>query len=95
MIKDLKSQVLKVAKFLNKTIPECEMERFLNHLSFDSMKKNEATNLRFNKKDQSSENGLLVRKGIIGDHKNQMTPEIINKFDKWIIDNNIHNISFE
>lgn len=28
-----------------------------------------------------------MRKGIIGDHKNYMSPEMIAKFDKWIEEN--------
>lgn len=91
---DLKSQALKVAGFLNKNIPENEMEKFLNHLTFDSMKQNHATNLTKTRKCLTGGKGDFMRKGVIGDHLNVMTPEMIETFDKWILENNKYEITF-
>lgn len=40
MKKDLRSVVLKVAKFLDKTLSDDEIEKLLDHLNFNSMKNN-------------------------------------------------------
>lgn len=29
----------------------------------------------------------FIRKGIVGDHKNHMSPQMIERFDKWIEEN--------
>lgn len=88
MKSDLKSIVVKVANFLNKTVPDSEMEKLLNHLSFRSMRQNPTTNF------VSSNQGEFMRKGIVGDYKNHMSPELDKKFDKWMEKNNKFGIEF-
>lgn len=90
MKKDLKSVVLQVAKFLNKTIPDKEMDKLLNHLSFKSMQKNPSVNLNIDAKNDSR----FIRKGIVGEHKSVMTPDVIAQFDEWIAKNNVMGIHF-
>lgn len=58
------------------------MEKLLKHLSFSSMKENPVNNFVNNDK------GSFIRKGIVGDYKNHMSPEMEKQFDKWIEENN-------
>lgn len=83
MKKDLRSVVLKVAKFLDKQLNEDELKKLLEHLTFDSMLNNRSCNYDFALGIIFSE-GHFIRKGIIGDHKNHMTTDIIKLFDEWI-----------
>lgn len=94
MKKDLKSVVLKVAKFLDKTLSDDEMEKLLHHLSFNSMKDNPHTSYEVTTKDDTVPKGRFIRKGIVGDFKNIMTPELIEKFDKWIEEKNKIGMTF-
>lgn len=87
MKKDLKSIAETVAAFLNKKIPDEQMEKLLEHLSFNSMKKNSSVNYEstmLRNENVADEHKDFVRKGIVGDHKNYMTPELIERFDDWI-----------
>lgn len=82
MKKDLRSVVVEVANFLGKPVPEDQMDKLLHHLSFNAMKNNTATNY------VNTEQGSFIRKGTVGDYKNEMSPEIIKKFEKWTQENN-------
>lgn len=88
MKKDLKSVVKQVAKFLNKTVPNEQMDKILEHLSFQSMQKNPSTNYKPKVGKTDDPQQQFIRKGIVGDYKNLMTPEVIAEFDKWIAENN-------
>ncbi|XP_031348356.1 sulfotransferase family cytosolic 1B member 1-like [Photinus pyralis] len=80
MKKDLAAIIRQVANFLGKTVPEEEMPKLMDHLSFDSLKKNPA----FNHEDMLAQfNGdcnPFTREGIFGGHKAVMTPEMIGNF---------------
>ncbi|CAB3381573.1 Hypothetical predicted protein [Cloeon dipterum] len=96
--KDLKSVVLRCAKFLNKELNEEEVQAVLHHLSFESMKNNPAVNLEpvleYRKTallNQMTEDKVtcmqapsFIRKGVTGDWANHMNPEIAARFDEWI-----------
>lgn len=94
---NLKSVVIEVAKFLNKIIPDNEIDKLLEHLSFDSMQNNPNVHLKY----KEAEDGTLaqseaqfIRKGIVGEHKSVMTPDVIAQFDNWIAKNNALDIIF-
>lgn len=79
MIADLPTVIKKVAKFLNKPIPREKEEELTKWLHFDSMKSNSA----LNHENLYNKTGF-IRVGKIGEHKKEMSPEMIEKFDKWI-----------
>lgn len=85
MKRDLRSVVKQVASFLDKSITNEQMEQLIKHLSFDSMKENPAVN--FTHRFKGHEHPFM-RKGVIGDYENKMSPEIIKQFDDWISKNN-------
>lgn len=94
MKSDLKSVILKVADFLEKTLSEQDVEKLLEHLSFDSMKENPFINVKPMNNTKIGPDEQFVRKGIVGDHKNQMSSEIIKMFDEWTLANNETNLIF-
>ncbi|XP_065218897.1 luciferin sulfotransferase-like [Planococcus citri] len=89
MQKDLKSVIHKTANFIGKSISEREMEKLLDHLSFSSMKQNPAVNyalsLEMRKKLNliSEDDGHFMRRGIVGDWKENLNSELREKFQKW------------
>ncbi|VEN58588.1 unnamed protein product [Callosobruchus maculatus] len=93
MIKDLSGIVRKVSHFLERPISDDEVEKLVGHLSFNSMKKNRAVNnedlIEKARKAQGLEKTETnhMRQGKTGGHKTEMTPELIQKLDKWIEDN--------
>lgn len=91
MKKDIRSVVLKVAKFLGTELNEEQIKKLLEHLSFDSMLNNPSCNYDFAMGIFFNE-GRFIRKGIIGDHKNYMTDDVIKIFDDWIAKNDKYHI---
>ncbi|XP_014225888.1 estrogen sulfotransferase, testis isoform-like [Trichogramma pretiosum] len=90
MKKDITSVIKKTAKFLNKDLNDEEIQRLAQHLSFESMKKNPAVNREVNikwMKSQSKVDGEFMRSGTVGQWKETMSEEMIEKFDAWIIEN--------
>ncbi|KAF5291377.1 hypothetical protein FQA39_LY03528 [Lamprigera yunnana] len=89
MKKDLLTVIKKVAKFLNKNLPEEKIPQLLNHLSFESMKNNKWVNRKSIIEERISL-GLLdkeipfVRSGTTGTHKEKMSHTQIENFNKWI-----------
>lgn len=83
MKNDLQSTVKQVAKFLNKSVTKDQLEKLLAHLNFDSMKNNDSVNYET----MGNSNVKFIRKGIVGDYKNLMSTETIEKFDEWILRN--------
>ena len=68
---------------INFQLSEDQIEKLANHCSVDNFKKNSAVNFKPG----------FVRKGQIGDWKNHFkNPTILEKFDKWITNNNTENI---
>lgn len=98
MKKDLESVVRRTAKFLGKTVSEEDMSGLLDHLSFNKMKTNNAVNMKafaerlkdfisklpaqHGEAPPPSSGGDFIRKGEVGDHKNIMSTEMINKFNE-------------
>ncbi|XP_044739367.1 luciferin sulfotransferase-like [Chrysoperla carnea] len=82
MKSDLRSVIKNVMKFLNKNYSDEEITKLEDHLSFESMKNNKSVNYA----NLGGNSGKFMRAGFIGSYKNDMTPELINRFDKWIVD---------
>lgn len=91
MKKDLPSVIRKVAAFLNKEIKDDQMEKLVQHLSFEQMKKNMSVNpvtmvnvVKQCTKDVYEADGSFMRSGQVGSYKAEMTEEMIDIMDKWI-----------
>lgn len=82
-------EVLKhIIDFLEVKVNEDHFNKLLNHLSFDSMKKNLALVREDAYYGNPCDSGsLLIRAGKVGDYKNFMTEELIRKFDQWTLEN--------
>ncbi|XP_066248128.1 luciferin sulfotransferase-like [Euwallacea similis] len=86
--------VRKIAQFLGKTLSDDGVSAICDFLSFQNMRKNKALNLQLDMQvlmrtpeteDFYEKSGThFIRKGIVGDHKNYMSAEMIERFDKWI-----------
>lgn len=90
MKKDLREVILKVAKFLGKTVNDDQMKKLLHHLDFENMRKNKYVNnedfKEFIEKFNSGPKieGHFMNRGKVGNFKEEMTPEMIKKFDDWM-----------
>ncbi|XP_030749751.1 sulfotransferase family cytosolic 1B member 1-like [Sitophilus oryzae] len=90
---DTRETIKKIAIFMEKPLNDEDADAISEFLSFHNMRKNKACNLQvffdaIQGDDFYSKAGIhFIRKGIVGDHKNIMTEEMIKKFDKWIQDN--------
>lgn len=84
MKKDLRKTVDDVAKFFNKDLSEEQVEKLIDHLSFDSMQKNPSVNNEHLKKSGKVKgNAQFIRKGVVGDFKNHLTPAMEQKMKSW------------
>lgn len=92
MKRDLKSVINLVAEFLEKTLSDVDIEKLIDHLSFDSMKNNKSLNLQdeitFVKNIFKNDTGDLsfIRSGKVGGYKANMSNETMQQFDKWTED---------
>nr|DBA16094.1 TPA: hypothetical protein GDO54_003524 [Pyxicephalus adspersus] len=83
MVKDLRSSVAKICKFLGKDLSDAAIDSVVEHSSFKAMKDNNMSNYSavpndiFNK-----QHGTFHRKGISGDHKNYFTPAQEEEFNE-------------
>ncbi|KAK5638164.1 hypothetical protein RI129_012459 [Pyrocoelia pectoralis] len=98
MIKDLKSIIQRTCVFLEvNPLTEEQLERLCTHLSFNSMKNNSAVNyekvINDRKQYDPTVDRGFIRSGKVGGYKEEMSPELINKFDEWI-KKNIENTDF-
>ncbi len=84
---DLHQSVIEVAEYLGKSLTEKQAERLVDHLDFSSMKKNVSVNLeqelRHLQVVPNSEDVNFIRKGLSGQWKEAMSPELIEKFNAW------------
>lgn len=84
------SKVIKIiANFFNKNITDAEIAHLSQHLNFETMKRNPAVNKEhiaetYKKNQVTNYTGKFFRSGQVGDYKTAMSPELINRFDKWI-----------
>lgn len=92
MRKDLEGIIRKVARFLEKELTNEQVDKLKNHLSFESMKNNRSVNyeglVELNSKFKLVDGeGSFMRSGSVGGYKQVMSPELIEKFDKWELEN--------
>ncbi|XP_049956268.1 luciferin sulfotransferase-like isoform X1 [Schistocerca serialis cubense] len=88
MKKDLPSVIRKTAKFLGKELNDSQIDVLTNHLSFQNMKNNPSVNyeavVEINRTyNLIAADGEFMRSGTVGEWKAKMSPELIDKFDKW------------
>lgn len=93
MKNDLRDVIIRVAKFLGKTVNEEQMKKMLQHLDFSSTKRNKFINnedfkefvQRFHTEDKIV--GHFMYRGKVGNFKEEMSVELIKKFDDWTEEN--------
>ncbi|KAL5290951.1 hypothetical protein ACFFRR_010384 [Megaselia abdita] len=93
MSRDLKTVIKDLCVFLGKPIPdESILDEALKHLSFESMKHSLAgklfqeslkRNSEFLTKNRNQEKFEFLRKGKVGSFKNELSEDIIRRFDEW------------
>ncbi|XP_063704166.1 sulfotransferase 1E1-like [Culicoides brevitarsis] len=85
MKKDLKSTLLDLCTFFNKSLSNDQIEKLLHHLSFENMKKNPANNYcqleDELKKVKPGHQFRMIRQGKVNTGKEEMSAEMIEKFD--------------
>lgn len=83
-------------KFLGKNLTEQQIHFLVEHLSFESMKNNPAVNREasiawwINSQPYGEtvpNQHQFIRKGIVGQWKEEMSSEMIDKFDVWLENN--------
>lgn len=85
MKKDLRSEIRKIAKFLNKTLTDEQVEKLVDHVKIDKFAKNESVNMAMEVKAGLANAGhTFIRKGETGDWKNHFSPELNRRIDEWI-----------
>uniref|UniRef100_A0A499FUT8 Sulfotransfer_1 domain-containing protein n=1 Tax=Anopheles farauti TaxID=69004 RepID=A0A499FUT8_9DIPT len=90
MKQDLRSVLPRVCEFFGKSYTDSQLDELAEHLSFDRMKKNPSTNneqmvrsaMKMNGREE--EHFEFMRKGIVGDFRNELSEEYIEKFDTFI-----------
>ncbi|XP_053689472.1 luciferin sulfotransferase-like [Sabethes cyaneus] len=90
MKRDLPEVLSRVCQFFGKNYSEEQLSELCHHLSFDQMKKNPATNnvemvasaMQMN--GRGGEKFEFIRKGQVGDHKNELSDDFIERFDDYI-----------
>lgn len=71
MKEDLPREIKRICRFLNKTLPDDQMDRILKYSSFDEMKNNPMAQMTDNK-NIDPKISPYVRKGKVGDWKSEM-----------------------
>lgn len=85
---DLRGEIAKVAKFLDKRLTEEQLEKLRVHLHIDTLSKNKSVNFEnVRELGMLQGDGKFIRKGKTGDWKNHFTPELDAKIDEWIAKN--------
>ncbi|XP_055691171.1 luciferin sulfotransferase-like [Lutzomyia longipalpis] len=91
MKRDLKEAIRKTSKFLGKIYNDDQINALEDHLSFKKMAVNKSVNFETHLIEYStitnSDRDMefkFMRKGKVGSYNEEMTPEMIEKFDKKI-----------
>lgn len=84
--RDLPGQLRRMAKFLGKSYSDAEIEKLTGHLDIESFRKNPFINMSqgMGKEICKEGEGTFIRKGQVGDWKNNFSPELSAKFDTWL-----------
>lgn len=106
MKSDLMAVLKKTAQFLGKNYSDEDLKKLENHLTFDAMKVNKSVNFSkilgyikiytrvtrvFSKNSNGKESWNFMRKGKVGSYKEEMSPQMIERFDKWTTEFNEQN----
>ncbi|CAO2639468.1 Sulfotransferase 1E1 [Lemmus lemmus] len=83
MIEDIRSEVIKLIKFVGKKPSEELVNKIIQHTSFQEMKNNPSTNYTTMPENMmNTKVSPFMRKGIVGDWKNHFTVALKEKFDE-------------
>ncbi|KYN08201.1 Sulfotransferase 1C4 [Cyphomyrmex costatus] len=85
LIKDLPSNIKKVITFFDKTYSNEQITKLVEHLNIENFRKNPMVNQPIS--DIVIKSNAFIRQGTTGGWKQMFTPEIEEKFNKWITDN--------
>lgn len=84
MKQDLASVVAKLGKFLDETLEGDMLEKLLDAVHIDSMRKNRGVNKADEIKIRDGQSGSFIRKGVVGDWMNYFDQELSDEFDNWV-----------
>ncbi|XP_055530642.1 luciferin sulfotransferase-like [Wyeomyia smithii] len=90
MKRDLVGVLSRVSQFFRKCFSEEQLTELFHHLSFDEMKKNPATNnvemvaAAMQMNGRGGEKFEFMRKGQVGDYKNELSVDYIERFEEYI-----------
>ncbi|XP_011706111.1 PREDICTED: sulfotransferase 1C4-like, partial [Wasmannia auropunctata] len=85
LIKDLQGNVKKIAAFFDKSYNDEQIAKLVEHLKIENFRKNPMVNQPFSPNVIQPE--MFIRQGMTGRWKEMFTPEIEERFNKWITDN--------
>ncbi|KAG5271613.1 hypothetical protein AALO_G00181980 [Alosa alosa] len=85
MVKDLRGALARFSKFLGRELTEQSLEQIVSHCTFNTMKTNDMSNFSLIPQDiMDNKKSAFLRKGIVGDWKNHLSPEQEVKFNTVI-----------
>ena len=90
MKEDIRREVLSTCSFINHPLSAENLEKLLDHISFNSMKNNPSVNIPRS----AMQRGDFIRKGEVGDSKNFFSQERDGKWDEWIREK-LHNTTMK
>ncbi|XP_071644270.1 sulfotransferase 1C4-like [Temnothorax longispinosus] len=85
LIKDLSGNIKKIAAFFNKHYSDEQIVKLVNHIRIENFRKNPMVNQPTSDIVMPPE--MFIRQGTTGGWKEVFTPEIEERFSKWIMDN--------
>jgi hypothetical protein len=99
MRKNLRTEVMKVMKFLNKIYAPNDIDKLCQHLSFDAMKNNPACNfetalIEIKKSNNVSEDYNFIRKGKIGSYQDEFDTTLDERFNQYVASSQLKHEGF-
>ena len=91
MVKDLRSVINDVSGFLGKNVAEDKIDQLIEHLSFDTFKKNDAVNMKPPKgsvPDEVRDKTNFIRKGKVGNWREYFDDNLVQELNNWVEENN-------